>query len=42
MKEFREEMKSQRSDINELTRVVSVLSTRVDGVEKSMETLTNE
>ena len=38
-KEIKEEQKAQRADINELTRAVSVLSTRVDGVEKNMNSL---
>ena len=39
MKEFRAELKAQRQDINELTKAVSVLSARVDGVEKNMLSL---
>ena len=41
MKEFREELKAQRKDINELARVVSVLSTRVDGLDARMGDLRN-
>ena len=36
MKELREELKAQRKDINELARVVSVLSTRIDGLDARM------
>ena len=39
VKESQEEHKAIRNDIAELTRVVSVLSTRVDGVDKSMNNL---
>ena len=39
VKESQEEHKAIRNDIAELTRVVSVLSTRVDGVDKRMDSL---
>mgnify|MGYP002622623748 CR=1 FL=1 len=42
MKEFREELKVQRKDINELTRAVSVLSTRIDGLDARMGDLRND
>ena len=37
----REELKAQHKDINELARVVSVLSTRMDGLEARMGDLRN-
>ena len=41
-KEFQEEFKAQRQDISELTRAVSVLSTRVDGIDARMGDLRND
>ena len=41
-KEFQEEFKAQRQDISELTRAVSVLSTRIDGLDARMGDLRND
>ena len=35
-KEMQEELKAQRRDLNELARAISILSTRVDGLEARM------
>ena len=41
-KEMQEELKSQRRDLNELARAISILSTRVDGLEARMGDLRND
>ena len=41
MEKILEELKAQRKDITELSRAVSVLSTRVDGLEAKMDTRIN-
>ena len=41
MREFKEEQKAQRKDINELAKSVSVLSARVDGLDKRIDDLRN-
>ena len=35
-KEMQEELKAQRRDLNEVARTISILSTRVDGIEARM------
>lgn len=41
-REMQEELKAQRRDINEMARAISILSTRVDGLEARMGDMRND